>query len=355
MTVGSGGRAPSRDSSAQRRAIDEPSVPIASVASGPRLLLDAGVDPAGVAVAAGLDPGWFGDPAVTISFVQMGHYLQACVYATRDETFAVRLGLAEGAGALYTVGYLARHSTDVRTALSTLKTYLHHFGGELSLDQGQGRAWFEYRFLFPDLEGAGLVSEGGVGIGVAFLRQLCGRYWRPDEVRISRRRPAQPARWRQCLQAPVLFGGSSNMVVFPARWLDHRVERADADLRRILQAQVSALEAEHGADYPSRVCSALRACLLIGDVSVREVAGRLATSPRTLRRRLAARQTNFDELRDRARLETACHLLENSEASIGQIADLLGYAHASALSRAFRRWTTMAPREWRARRTGAGR
>ena len=96
MTVGSGGRAPSRDSSAQRRAIDEPSVPIASVASGPRLLLDAGVDPAGVAVAAGLDPGWFGDPAVTISFVQMGHYLQACVYATRDETFAVRLKACGG-------------------------------------------------------------------------------------------------------------------------------------------------------------------------------------------------------------------------------------------------------------------
>jgi AraC-like DNA-binding protein len=324
------------------------------VAIGPQLLLDAGVDPAGVALAAGLDPGWFDDPGVTISLVQMGRYLQECVHATRDETFALRLGLAEGAGALYTVGYLARHSTDVRTALSTLKTYVHHFGGELSLESSRGRAWFEYRFLFPALDGAGLVSEGGVGIGVALLRQLCGRNWRPDEIRISRPRPAQPARWRQCLQAPVQFGSDSNLVVFAERWLDHPVERADAELRRIMQAQVLALEAEHGADYPSRVCSALRACLLTGDVSVRQVASRLATSPRTLRRRLAAGHTSFDELRDQTRLETACHLLENSEASITRIADLLGYAHSSALSRAFRRWTKLTPREWRVRMTGAG-
>ena len=142
-------------------------------------------------MAAGLDPGWFGDPAVTISFVQMGHYLQACVYATRDETFAVRLGLAEGAGALYTVGYLARHSTDVRTALSTLKTYLHHFGGELSLDQGRGVPGLSTASCFPTWKAPAL-SARGRGIGVAFLRQLCGRYWRPDEVRISRRRLAQP-------------------------------------------------------------------------------------------------------------------------------------------------------------------
>ena len=344
-----------RDTAAQRRATDEPGVPIAAVASGPQLLLDAGVEPAGVALAAGLDPGWFDDPALTISLARMGHYLQECVHATRDETFALRLGLAEGAGALYTVGYLARHSTDVRTALSTVQTYVHHFGGELTLDQARGSAWFEYRFLFPALDGASLVSEGGLGIGVAFLRQLCGRNWRPDEIRIARPRPAQPARWRQCLQAPVMFGSDSNLVVFKARWLDHPVERADAELRRIMQAQVLALEAEHGADYPSRVCSALRACLLTGDASVRQVASRLATSPRTLRRRLAASRTSFDELRDRTRLETACHLLENSEASITGIADLLGYAHASALSRAFRRWTQQTPREWRARRTVAKR
>ena len=354
MTAGSDGFTQLRDSYPQRRAADDSGVPIAAVAIGPQLLLDAGVDPVGVALAAGLDPGWFDDPGVTISLVQMGRYLKECVHATRDETFALRLGLAEGAGALYTVGYLARHSTDVRTALSTLKTYVHHFGGELSLDQSRGRAWFEYRFLFPALDGAGLVSEGGVGIGVALLRQLCGRNWRPDEIRISRPRPAQPARWRQCLQAPVQFASDSNLVVFGERWLDHPVERADAELRRIMQAQVLALEAEHGADYPSRVCSALRACLLTGDVSVRQVASRLATSPRTLRRRLAAGHTSFDELRDQTRLETACHLLENTEASITRIADLLGYAHSSALSRAFRRWTKLTPREWRVRMTTAG-
>ena len=98
--------------------------------------------------------------------------------------------------------------------------------------------------------------------------------------------------------------------MFPARWLDHRVERLMPICGKSCRRRSRRLRRHMGPIIP-RGCSALRACLLIGDVSVREVASRLATSPRTCAGAWRpARRT--DELRDRARLETACHLLENS-------------------------------------------
>jgi AraC-like DNA-binding protein len=330
-------------------------VPVTILASAAQLLEEDGADPDRTARAAGLDPVRLRNPTETIGFAEIGRYVMECVRASRDDTFPLRLGLAEGPAALNAIGYMAQHSPDVRSSLETLRTYGHIYAGGLTLSRERGLALVEYKFLFPRIEGAGPMSEAAVGILVSVLRQLCGPAWNPIEVRMSRRVPPQPSKWRQCIGAPVTFGAEGNLVVFSAKWLDQPVERADPELRRILHDRVAELDAEHGADLPARVCSVIRASLLTGDVSTRNVANRLAVSERTLRRRLTGEESSFEALLDRTRFEVACHLLENSAASITQIADLLGYAHSSALSRAFRRWANTSPRDWRAGRLAESR
>ena len=325
-------------------------VPIATVGGAPRLLAEAGADADETARAAGLDPRRLDDRTSTISFAEMGHYLVECIRASRDETFALRVGLAGGPSALTALGYLAQHSPDVRTSLETLRTYVHQFSGAVSISQRRGVTSLEYSFLLPGIDGAGLIAEAGVGVALSILRQLCGPAWTPIEVRLTRGLPDRPSRWRQCVQAPVYFGAERNIVSFSAKWLDQRVERADPELRKILHDRVAELDAEYGEDFSLRVSSIIRSSLLAGDASPAHVASRLAISPRTLRRRLATYDTNFESLLDKTRLDVACHLLTNSFASMTQIADLLGYAHSSALSRAFRRWTGTSPQDWRTER-----
>ncbi len=327
----------------------EVQVPVATVGGAPRLLAEAGADADETARTAGLDPRRLDDSTRTISFAEMGRYLIECIHASRDETFALRVGLAGGPSALTALGYLAQHSPDVRTSLETLRTYAHQFSGAVSISQRRGVASLEYSFLLPGIEGAGLIAEAGVGVALAILRQLCGPAWTPIEVGLTRGLPARPSRWRKFVHAPVHFGAESNVVWFSAKWLDQRVERAEPELRRILHERVAELDAEYGEDFSLRVSSVIRSSLLAGDVSPAHVASRLAISPRTLRRRLATHDTNFASLLDKTRLEVACHLLTNSAASMTQVADLLGYAHSSAFSRAFRRWAGMSPRDWRAR------
>lgn len=334
----------------RRSRAQEPRVPVATIAGAPGLLADLSVDADATARAAGLDPRWLDDPAHAISFVEMGRYLAECVRASRDDTFALRVGLVGGPSALTALGYLAQHSPDVRASLETLREYVHQFSGAVTISQRRGVASLEYSFLVSGIEGAGLISEAGVGVALAILRQLCGPAWTPIEVRLARGLPERPSRWRQHTQAPVYFGAERNVVSFSARWLDQRIERADPELRRILHDRVADLDAEYGEDFSLLVSSVIHSGLLARDVSPAHVASRLSISSRTLRRRLAEYDTNFESLLDRARFDIACHLLANSAASMTQITELLGYAHSSALSRAFRRWAGMSPRDWRAER-----
>jgi len=325
-------------------------VPIATVASAPRLLADAGVSATSTARAAGMEPDWFDDPTQTVSFAQIRAYLAECVQTTRDDSFPFRLGLAEGLTALTAVGYLTQHSPDVRTALATLRDHVHHFAGAIEVKEQGGLASLKYWFLLPKTRGAGLIAEAGMGIGVSILRQLCGPAWNPTEVQLTRRSPQRASEWQGYARAPVQFRAKSNLLVFSAKWLEHRLDRANAEFQRLLLDFVAEADTGHSEDLSVQVCSVIRETLLAGDGSARQVASRLGMSPRTLRRRLGQQGTSFEALQDRTRFEVACHLLEHSSASVIQIADLLGYAYSSALSRAFRRWTGLSPRDWRTQR-----
>jgi AraC-like DNA-binding protein len=325
----------------------ELAAPVGTIASAPRLLAEAGADADETARAAGIEPGIFADPTTPISFGQMGRYLAACVWAAKDDRFPLRVGLAEGPSALDAIGYLALHSPDVRTSLLTLRAYVHHVAGALSVTREGGLAAVDYTFLHPRIEGAGLITEAAMGLLLAVTRQLCGPAWSPVEMRLSRPLPPRPAAWRRSVRAPVVFGTGGNRIVFPARWLDHPVEHADKELRRILHERVAELEARRSADLSTRVGSAIRGCLLSGKVTPAQVAVRLGTSTRTLSRRLGARGTSFEAVLDQTRFDLACHLLADSTASMMKITELLGFAHSSAFTRAFRRWSGTSPRAWR--------
>ena len=330
-------------------------MPVATVASAPRLLADAGASFTETALAAGLDPSRLDNPTQTISFEEVGRYLGECVRATRDETFALRLGLAEGLTALNAVGYLAQHSPDVRTALQTIQEHVHHFSGAILLTEKKGIASLDYRFLRPRILGAGLITEAGMGIAVSILRQLCGPAWNPLELRLQRTFPRQPSTWQRCVQAPVQFAADRNQLMFSALWLNRRIEHANQELRRLMIDRIAELDAERSDDFALQVCSVIRGSLLAGDASIGHVASRFELSARSLRRRLSAQETSFDALLEKTRAEVAFHLLESSTASMTQIADLLGYAHSSTFSRAFRRWANKSPRDWREARLADSR
>jgi len=135
--------------------------------------------------------------------------------------------------------------------------------------------------------------------------------------------------------------------LFDVAWLDKRLHVDDPSLRSLLQEQVNALEAKHGEDLPSQVRSVLRTALLTKHAPAEEIAALFSMHSRTLARRLEAHGTHFQALVDEVRFEIARQMLERSAMEVRDIAEMLGYADASALTRAFRRWSGTTPARWR--------
>jgi AraC-like DNA-binding protein len=83
-------------------------------------------------------------------------------------------------------------------------------------------------------------------------------------------------------------------------------------------------------------------------VSIAGVAGRLALSERTLRRRLAEAGTTFEDVVRSSRIALAVELLRDPHTALVDVAFQLGYSEQSAFQRAFKGWFGLSPGALRA-------
>jgi len=77
-------------------------------------------------------------------------------------------------------------------------------------------------------------------------------------------------------------------------------------------------------------------------MTLAEASDALGVNARTLQRRLAVEDKTYSALLQETRAEVAGHLLDHTDASLSEIARLLGYSDLSNFNRAFRRWAATA-------------
>jgi AraC-like DNA-binding protein len=113
---------------------------------------------------------------------------------------------------------------------------------------------------------------------------------------------------------------------------------------------VSSTEANQA--FGRRVREIVTGLLESGTPDVREVASAVSTSARTLQRRLRGAGLTYAGLVQQARCEAASQMLLESDRSVSDVARTLGYSDPAHFTRAFHRWTGLAPREFRRRNGG---
>ncbi|MBO0852190.1 MAG: AraC family transcriptional regulator ligand-binding domain-containing protein [Nocardia sp.] len=205
-------------------------------------------------------------------------------------------------------------------------------------------------FSLEMIEGAGrgreLVVLWGLGVLMTRLRRVVE--YPLDPVRVSFRQPT-PRRLEVFGQvfgsAALEFGASEDSVAFRASDLARPLATADPVLADVLQPLAESLPPlpPLAKAWPDRVARALADAFAEGEVSLEQVARRLATSPRTLQRRLADAGTTWRRELDRARVARAAAA---GPLSREQQARLLGYSDAGSVRRAARRWSMVAPHEF---------
>jgi AraC-like DNA-binding protein len=179
-----------------------------------------------------------------------------------------------------------------------------------------------------------------------------GPKWRLRAAHFEHPAPADAREYEGVFGCPVRFAERRNALFVPGAVVKRPLPHHCADTVRALEtaadAQVRRLAVPSTAgDVRGRVLVRLRARRPVGDVDA--IAAELHLGARTLQRRLADERTSFSAVVDEARRDLAMDMLDDG-GTLEHVAAAVGFAHASVLVRAFKRWTGGSPSEHRARR-----
>ena len=247
-------------------------------------------------------------------------------------------------GTLATMGLLAVHCPDLHTALGRAVAFYNLFPGGLRFH------------LRESGDGTRLELEPGAGV---FLTESVLMIWhrfggwltraplRPEVVELDFAAPTHSAEYAQLFGAPAVFGRAASALVFSRFALQASVQRDERALAAFLRNSPADLLArrEYGTGFAARVRRVVEEELGAAGVlpTLPRAAASLSFSPASLRRHLAAEGSSYTAVCDGLRRALALAAVTDDRESLDELAGRLGFSEASALHRAFRRWTGHSP------------
>lgn len=163
--------------------------------------------------------------------------------------------------------------------------------------------------------------------------------------------PEHSHEYRGIFHAPLLFDQPETGLAFPARYLQEPVIRDELEMRHFLMTSPADLLArpDDRNSYTARIRALIGRDFTQPIPDFETIAHQLNTSPQTLRRRLRAENTSFQEIKDNLRRDIAIVHLTRDQLAINEIAHRAGFTETSTFYRAFKKWTGVTPGAYRSR------
>jgi AraC-like DNA-binding protein len=311
----------------------------------------AGGDPDPILRSRGLDRSIFAKPDGFIASSDFAGILEETVRATGDDCFGLHFGESYNPKNVGPVTYVVLNSPTIAVAFQNAGRYLrvHNEAATVSFSI-EGR-WAYARHLLSNLatEAARQHNEYSLAVGLSMIRLMVGSQWAPVEVQFAHEAPRETSEHVRVFGAPVSFGYAANALVVEREFVERQVPAADERLYPVLRRYLDRVLKEMPREDAllASVRRVVGESLRDGDPKLRQVAGKLAVSPRTLQRQLKEYGVDFKALVDDTRRRFSLNYLRDRKNTLTETAYLLGYSEVSAFNRAFKRWTGSTPSDFR--------
>ena len=313
-------------------------------------LRQQGVEPMGVFEDVELDMAKAANPEWRVPRDKFNRLLARSVELTGDEAFGLAAAERLQPQVLHGLGLAWLASDTVYDGLRRMARFARFVstGGQLQLvEQGE--------LLHAVIAGseplAGQVpanQDYAVGMLVRMCQLTLGEFLAPLRVELQRPRPREPERWEYMLSCRAQFERPVTRISWPLSEIVDPLVTGDPALAAINDEQTEAyLDSFLGRSMAREVVDAIVLSLPDGTPDQSDIAARLFMSSRTLQRKLKEEGTSFKELLQDTRLTLARKHLIDHNRSVVETAYLLGFSEPSTFSRAFKRWTGMAPADYR--------
>ena len=289
-----------------------------------------------------------------VSVAQIIRICRNALMLSRDPHFAYHAGMRIHLSTYGMYGFAILSSSKFRQGIAFALKY-HQLAiplVDLSWREERGRGYWS---LIPldtlHLDAAlwRFVVELELAIVLSLHRDYIGQSFAPLQVRLPFSAPQDARVYSHMFGCPVLFGQSQPGLTLDSKWLDGEPqfgnEIAHAELARLCDALLEEFRLRVG------IAGRVREVLLVNrmaPIGIGEVAKRLHMTERTLRRKLAAEMTSFRKVLGELRMRVAMKYLRDTELSVAEIAQSLGFSEDASFRQAFRRWSKVPPRVFRA-------
>lgn len=305
-----------------------------------RKQLDAmDLDSTGLCQAAGIDPHTAQADEAPGAALRLW---QLAVQASGEPALGLRVSRFASPTSFHALGYTLVASDSLREVFERIVGY--HPGCPDALQLTFYKAGERYEFIFsapadypapvPEL------FDAFAAIYVRTCRNRLGRSYAPLEVHLQRPLPDDPQPWEELFRAPLFFAAAQNMLAFACTDFDSHLDGGAAPCAED-SAQARQLI------WEPRVRCAIEAQLPDGEPAAESIAQALNLSVRSLHRHLADEGCRYDLLLNQCRENLALLHISDPNASLSEVAWLLGFTDVDSFSRTFKRWTGLTPEQYR--------
>ncbi|MBC2877330.1 MULTISPECIES: AraC family transcriptional regulator [Streptomyces] len=334
---------------------DEPTIGAHFVRAALAGAVRLGHDPVPLLQTARIPPLLPGDDRARVTPEQFTRLVRAVRRTTRDEFLA--LGTAPSRpGTFAMMCHACVGCPDLGTAVDRAARFYGLFPGgpALALELGAEETVFALRNDLHRLPEGRFLAECALVVWHRLASWLIGRRIALSWAEFAYPAPPYAAEYGRMFGCPVRFGARRTGVGLARHWLSAPLLRDEAGLTDLLRRAPAdlLLRRDYGTTVTEQVRRALAGALREDRRPVRlpeatETAARLAVSPATLRRRLAAEGTSYRRVKDQVRRDAALASLAAGREPTTELAARLGFSEPTAFHRAFHRWTGTTPGAYR--------
>ena len=311
-----------------------------------------GLEPLALLERAGINPVLLQTPVARVDATQMTRLVRL-VWRELEDEFMGFTAQACPSGVFALMVRLVQYSPGLGQLLRRGTAYFNFVTDDIrtTFVVGEEKTVLTIEFLFPELDPEQFYLEFWMVIWHRLASWFIGRSIPLLYASFEHPKPPHAAELHHLFPCEHRFESEANQLAIPSSYLKSPLIRSEEEVEDFLKyspadfmtipgdddsvtAQVRRLLTRH-CEYPLKMPRR------------GWVARKLHVTPQTLHRRLRREGTSFQQVKTSLRRDLAVRFLVRERKSVIEIAELLGFAEPRSLSRAFKSWTGLSPREYR--------
>jgi AraC-like DNA-binding protein len=316
----------------------------------PELVQQLGGDSKQLLRQSGIDPAVLKTPGSLIGYRSRLRVMECAARQLSCPDFGLRLAMIQGSNPGYgPIGVVMRNSDTLGQAVGHLAryTYAYNHASRVRLEPDRAHQqlllWLE--FLIEGTPDPRQLVEHGFMLLVLQFAQLTGGAARVRGIQFRHEAHLPLKTYRGYFGCDVSFGENVDGLVLGEGDLACPIVNADHTVYEMATSFLADRFPEQEPPIRARVRSLILKYLGSADCTIERVAADLYLHQRTLQRRLRAEGESFEGIKDELRREVALRYIGENGVSLKRLAEMLGYAETSVVSRNFSRWFKATPRQ----------